>query len=543
MKHFGLALAFVLSLPVGADQIVENFTTRTNLTTTSPFAPTAIWNQALGVVEPSLLTSGYGTGGEPTFEFDIGDGSDGVFDASTYSRFGTVNGQTIHLDTSAHPTLQVTSFYLEPGWILEPTGTSPLLIKSQSTVKIEGQIWCHGEDGGDATATTAGLGGQGRCGGTGGGDGGGAAQSGSAGVSSSDGVGAGMAGTYGTGAAGGGGGGGGRNCGGDSTCTSVLPGDGANTSGGLHGTPIFDPYYLTLGGGAGGGGGGSGPAGQPGGGGGAGGGAVRIFAGGDVAIGSSTGTADGYILAHGGHGGNGFTAGGPGGGGGGGSIQVFSGGTAYFNNLVSGTAASQAGYGAGGTNTSSGYGGDGGEGRSWFTGIDYQSPNGSFYAPGEESPVNPGNFVTYSTSAQSVTTRVFDLQSSFPKIDSVTLSPIAATYSVEYRASSDGFTLDDTGWTTNLDSVQNKRYLRLRILVNNMSALSPVRLDSLTLSYTPKVVDDFNFKAAGCGRISNPKAQPPFDVVLILLFWISTLTYLKLKARKQETLTHRRLPG
>src|SRR5262249_33794544 len=120
---------------------------------------TAIWNQSLGKVHPTLLVNNYYLlPGSPTQAVSVGDGSDGVFDNTTYAQWssgGDVSGNIIRLDTDVHPVLQFTSFTLDAGWTLQPIGSNPLVIESLNTVNINGIIDCSGTD---AAVNVPGLG-------------------------------------------------------------------------------------------------------------------------------------------------------------------------------------------------------------------------------------------------------------------------------------------------------------------------------------------------------------------------------------------------
>ena len=176
MRRLLALLLFCLSARAGAEQVVETFSTKLKYV-----SGTAVWNQVLGLVHPTLRVVGY-TGGSPTpIDLNLGDGSDGEFVQSRYAEFsqnGDVSGNKIRLDLSAYPELNVTNFVLEDGWVLEPVGNAPLIIRSLSDVKIRGEIWCQGHDATVSTVAVGGSGGAGRCGGAAGGNGGDAGQGG-----------------------------------------------------------------------------------------------------------------------------------------------------------------------------------------------------------------------------------------------------------------------------------------------------------------------------------------------------------------------------
>lgn len=504
-----------------AGTISETFNSRANLD-----SATAVWNQALGMVHPTLRVTNYEVAATP-IEFSVGDGSDGPFDNTTYAQFsqnGDISLNIIRLDTNAHPILQVTHFILDQGWTIQPVGSNPLIIESLSSVQILGEIWCQGFDGTDPdpVGATPGAGGPGRCGGLGGGDGGGPTHSGKDGGDASLFVTGGRGGNVSPTYVGGGGGGA------WSSVSPGSPGNGPNSSfaGGKAGNNAFDPEFLGILGGAGGGGGG-GNAADAGGGGGGGGGTVIIHAVGNVDLGATPSSAFGFIFVGGGKGGGATTAG-PGGGGGGGSVQVFAGDTLNIYNTSLG--ASQASGGAG-TNSSFAVGANGGMGRSFFASVNF-NPVGN-YSPNEEVPVNRGD-VEYNSSTQNVITKSFDIGNNFATIASLATSPSSPDFLIEAAGSSDDFVSDDTGFTTNLAKVANKRYLKMRISITTSNVSTPTMLDTATIVYASGSPDDFAFKSAGCGRVTT-SSTPPFNL-LILLIAPLTLLWLKVKAK-------RRLPG
>ena len=80
MKLFALTL-LLLGSTSQASVISENFNTRTNYS-----SGTAVWNQALGKVHPSLHVTNY-NGGPTLYPYTVGDGSMGAFEPSTYANF------------------------------------------------------------------------------------------------------------------------------------------------------------------------------------------------------------------------------------------------------------------------------------------------------------------------------------------------------------------------------------------------------------------------------------------------------------------------
>ncbi len=506
-----LILSFLFSLSAPAVEILESFSSR-DLFDAS--ASTAVWNQALGKIHPSLQAVDYMPSATP-IDFSVGDGSHGAFEPGTYAQFsvnGDISGNKIRLDQSRFPILKVTSFHLAAGWVLEPVGNLPLRIESLTTVRVEGEIWCHGGDGGDAAGATRGVGGTARCGGGNGGDGGSTSANGGNGTSITGTiVTGGQGGNFTGGAAVGGGGGGAWN-------GSNPPAHGPNhtASGGTKGVSQADPTFTTIAGGAGGGGG-SGTAAHAGGGGGAGGGAVIIRAVGDVSIGTSPTSTTGYIYANGGNGGSSNASGGPGGGGGGGSVQILSGGTISIFNTDTVNETSQALNGTGGTNTDPLTGAIGGLGRTWLASQTYYLVAGSAgYTPIEESPVlGANNTVRFAPTAQSAITKAIDLQSTLANIESLTLSPTSADFQVEMRGSSDEFQSDDTGWTSQLSQVANKRFVKIKFTITTSTPFAPTMIDQASLQFTRGVKKDFDFKSTGCGLIA-PNPKPPTGLMMLV---------------------------
>lgn len=518
MRFYFLILALVFALPLRAAEVLETFATLDDFASGE-----AVWNQALGKVHPSLQVVNYKAGATP-LDYSVGDGSHGSFDTSTYAQFsvnGDISGNKIRFDLSRYPILKVTSFQLAAGWVLEPVGDAPLIIYSLSDVRIEGEIWCHGSDGGNAVGATAGSGGSGRCGGKNGGNGGSVSGHGSNGTDSTGGVTGGIGGRFTGGLAVGGGGGGSWN-------RSTLAGDGPNAQpadGGQAGISVSDPEFLTITGGGAGGAGGSGTAAAAGAGGGAGGGTVIIHAVGNVSIGTSPTSVTGFIYANGGKGGDSNVAGGPGGGGGGGSVQIFSGDTVHMYNQ-DGVGASQALQGDDGTNSAAAGGGFGGPGRSWVASVDYQNHGAGTYNPTEEFPVVPNNNTTaFTSTTQSVITKSIDLASTLATIDSVTVSPTSSDFQVQLRGSIDDFQSDDTGWTSDYALVANKRFVKMKFSITTSTPAAPTMLDQVSVQFTRGERKEFDLKSTGCGFISSPK--PPSTGWFVFLLFLPLITLLR----------------
>jgi hypothetical protein len=290
---------------------------------------TAVLNSTSSDVHPPLKVKDWDADGVPPFsstDFSVGDGSDGAFSPATYLSFddGTYAGDhVIHIDTDVHSSLNFTIFDLQSPWIIRPTGSKPLIIRSLSTVNIQGSLDCSGDKGSDVGVATAVVsGGQGHCGGSAGGSGGSStvaatngdqpltnafAAAGGAGASQTDGD----------------GGGGGAGMDATAAPTAGVNGGLFAGGGGTAGMSDHDSEFAKVGGGAGGGGGAaftdaSAPAAaSSGAGGGAGGGSIYIYSVGNITI-------DGSVLVNGGNGGGSAGVGRGGGGGGGASLSTHS---------------------------------------------------------------------------------------------------------------------------------------------------------------------------------------------------------------------------
>jgi hypothetical protein len=519
-------LLFLFPFCAGAAALTESFTSRATLA-----SGTAIWNQALGQVHPGLQVVDY-EAGWTAIPVDLGDGSDGAFEISTYANFsrgGDISGNKIRIDTDDHKLLQFTSFRLEQGWTIEPVGSRPLVIYALGDVVILGTIDCSGADGGNGGATP-GAGAIGRCGGGSGGDGGALGQNGADGESPDGAIAAGGGCTFNSGVntpgmSGGGGGG-----------WSTNPTAGA--LGVNAGTSFNDPEFDdALWGGAGGGGGaasnmGIGFAGA---GGGAGGGAVIIHAGRDVNLGEA-GSNYGSINVNGGIGGGTGNQAGAGGGGAGGSVLIFAGRTInVYNNHASG--ASRALSGLGGTNSLGNNGGNGGMGRSWFASRNYNGVG--FYTPAERSPVNdPGylGVVRYVSSPQYVISRPVDLESNFAQVLSLSATPASPDFKLEVAGSSDGFAADDTGFTENVNAVSGKRYLRFRLTLTGGNDAA----DEAVINLLVGERDEFNLQSAGCGRVAAPHGLCGGTMIAFVFLFLGLL---KFQAQRQKAVRAKGIVG
>ena len=523
MKRIALSVILALSAAESrALTITDGFSSRAGYA-----SGTAVWNQELGKIHPSLEVVNFKFGYTPAdaLAIDVGDGSHGPFDNSTYASFsvgGVTPGNVITIDTTIYPELKVTKFELDKNWYIETVGPNPLVIRSLSHVRILGEIRCSGEDGGDAVGATGGAGGLGHCGGHNGGAGGAALNSGSDGLPFAGSMTGGKGGDYVPLSFVGGGGGG--------AWSSVAPSDGPNgsLSGGQAGAYSPDPEFLTIDGG-GGGGGGSGDGTAGGGGGGGGGGVVRIFAVGDLDFGSPVETAVGFIFVNGGNGGDSPSAG-PGGGGGGGSVQIFVGGGLNFYNTS--PSASEASSGSGGSGGAAGA--QGGLGRSWFgSGLGKGGPGN--YSPSEEFPVNQSD-VNYVQAQQAVVTTIYDLGSTNRRMTDMALSPVLLPdLTLEVAGSNDGFAADDTGWQTTAAAIAGKRFVRFQIKITATDPVAPAMVDSMSATFSVSSIDLFSFRSAGCGSLKDGRESAIHILPVLFMF----LIFVGLKIQAQRKLSRK----
>lgn len=523
LKHHFIFLVLILfSKQLFADILAESFSTTTNKDTS-----TAIWNSELGVIHPTLSIDYQVTNGGPILNQSVmastDDGSDGPFELATYANFGSVVGNLITIDASIRPVLKVSRFTLDSSYTLTSIN-GPLVIRSLTTIVINGTIQCSGNNGSAASGASGGAGGAGRCGGQSGAAGGNATANGTAGSAPAE-LPSGGGGGGTTGATGAGGGGG---C--SFTNGVSIAGTNASAAGGSAGTCVTDHDFINLKGSAGGGGG-AGSTTEGGGGGGAGGGVVVIHA-----IGNITISATGLVLAKGGNGGSANTGGG-GGGGGGGSIKILSPGTITLTGAIDPCA--DASNGVGPTpGASAGKGGNGSSGRTWlmaptFTGASYELPVSVLWSTGT---------LKYATAAQNVVTKSLDTSNSSPTYTSITSDPVTSEVAFEVSGSNDNFASDNTGWlsSTSISSLNTKRYVKFRMTLTNTNATTPTQVTSVSLNYTPTASStgtdvykqDFQFKS-GCGRISaeqntNTSTKTVLYLMLLIPFFFGY--YLRLKA-------------
>ncbi len=501
LNHFILFTLLFKSLPALSNTLTEDFTT-----SLQKDSGTAVWNFDSGIVHPSLQVTNYQAPAQATTSaaFDVGDGSHGIFDTTTYANFGTVVGSIITIDATLFPILKFSRFHLQAGYTLTSIN-GPLIIYSLGNVIIDGVIDCNGQTGGAASGINGGAGGIGRCGGRSGGVGGNATASGSSGLPTTGTVTGGNGGTY-IGAAPGAGGGGGAAYAGNpgangqnsTPATNTLGAGGSGVAGANHEFTILN--------GSPGGGGGSGSNTDGGAGGGGGGGTVVIHAVGDVTL-----SASGFILAIGGNGGT-ANSGGGGGGGGGGSVKIF---TPKQLTLTSGTPIDV----SGGTGSipaiaNAGDGGAGSFGRTWDISSTFSGAGSESHASGL---ISMGT-VEYVVNSEFVISKSYDTQSTVAKFQSVTIGPASGSVQVEVAGSNDNFNTDVSGWLleSQMSQLEKKRYFKFRLTLNNSNPVVPVQVDSLSVNYDSGLVEDFQFKS-GCAMITTNSlpSQPPLNLFMI----------------------------
>lgn len=483
----------------------------------------AVLNSSLGIAHPPLQIQNWDAGGgQQTTPISVGSGLHGSFNSSTYLHFhdGVYAGdQVIRVNTDIYPELEFTDFLLENGWVLKPTGSRPLVIRSLSNIVIRGIIDCSGENGEELSSqlSDSPRGGIGRCGGASGGAGGSQALAVSQGsdnaIPNSGG---------GGGSTSGGGGGGGAGM--DTSAPSPAPGltiDDLSPSG-VAGTPGTDISFSLVGGGAGGGGGeryddplDAAAFYASGGGGGAGGGSISIHSVGHVEI-----AATGRIFARGGAGGGSTAAykAGGGGGGAGGSIQIFVGGDLTIDGVIDATG------GAGGV-SAGGNGGNGGSGRTWVADSDTNPTGSGTVDPMWIIPVL--GIVNYQEDLFSVISKVIDTRATRPEYLSLDIDadvPTPSVIGVEVAVGDQPFDVSEAQWmpATSMALLNQARYMRFKFSIDNRSLSQPVQVRSVSLNYRPR--DHGQFEFASCQLVdSNSGSQPPSTLrILTLLMTLFT---------------------
>lgn len=531
------ATALLLGLLLFSHLTFATTITETFLTLTQRASSTAVWNYEIGFLHPALQVTNYQAPSQPAANqaMDVGDGSDGVFNNSTYPSFGTVSGTTIIINAITHPSIKVSSFHLDSGITLTAIN-GPLVIYSLGDVYIDGIIECSGRNGNPAVAAFGGSGGLGRCGGANGGNGGNALASGSGGLPLAGSVSGGGGGTY-LGAAPGAGGGGAGAYAGNPGANGFNSVPATNTGGTAGNGAAGANFEFTILNGSPGGGGGSGSNAEGGSGGGGGGGTVVIHAVGNVNI-----SATGSIFAKGGNGGA-ANFGGGGGGGGGGGVKILTPGNLY---LATGIPIDvTGGNGAVPAVANAGAGGTGSFGRTWdnsktFSGLGSESHGSGLILLGQ---------IEYVRAPLTGVSKSFDTGNANPTFVSSSTNPTNADISMDMAASSDNFSIDDSGWVsaTTLASLSGRRYVKFRVNLTNSNATTPTRVDDVSINYTlplpsppsgpapsptaPAFKDNFEFRS-GCARVAHSQGSASEDLVFITLLLMLLPFLLGLQLRR-----------
>lgn len=494
---------------------------------------TAVWNSVSGELHPPLFVKDYFLTAFDDRNFIVGQGEHGAFIPSRYAEFsegGDVSGNIIRLNTDTYPNLYVTRFELAAGWTLRPVGSRALSVHSLSDIVIYGSLDCSGGDGQaiQAPNTSTPQGGTGRCGGANGGNGASSTTASQAGFNGgpilTDGESVGVDGPTAGGAAAhdgagaGGGGGGAYQARGIGQTDSTAGGNGGGTGGG-RGAMAANHDFSVEGGGFGGGGGDY-SANSAGGGGGAGGGQIFLFAVGNIDVHSGA-----EVKANGGDGGGGdgpggvsnLTAGG-GGGGGGGSILMFAGGDVRLAGQV------RALGGSGGQDDGQA-GGAGADGRSWLvgsSGFSQALPPDPFVQELPDYKLGAVGSVRYQTGTDFVaTSQAYDLLNTRPTLESLSLDQQisgASQITVEW-ASGETSNFSPSVWNALSTPLNESRYIRFRVTLNNQDDADPARLRALTVDYSPYSQTEFEF-AGGCGRVVH---RPPSTGSQTLLWFFCCL--------------------
>ncbi|MEK7355116.1 MAG: hypothetical protein AAB250_01605 [Bdellovibrionota bacterium] len=510
------------------------------LTSTQIESSTAVVNSSLANVHPPLQVQDWDDDfalPAITSSFAIGDGRHGSFGLATFLNFhdGTYNNDgIIRINTDTYPDLQFTDFTLPTGYQLVPTGSRPLVIRSLSTVTIAGQIVCSGGVGGDIGSALIPSGGAARCGGSMGGRAGTALLNATAGSQSTSNpsVAGGGAGTS-QGDGDGGGGGAGMDQSAPGPSVGINGGITAG-GGGIAGLGGTDSSFATEGGGAGGGGGsaftdGSDPAGaSTGAGGGAGGGSVYLYSVGDMIV-------AGTISADGGAGGGGLAPakGGGGGGGGGGSILMYSAGTITINGITTAVG------GIGGTSPG-GDGGVGGSGRTWVIDDDSVPTLGAMNSLEPLGILPTWGQVNYQVGTFTVVTKTVDLDNSQPLFLGASVSSTstgASNASVEVASADQPFDVSAAVWVSasSVTGSRIKRYVRLRLTLDNQVAASPIRATNVLITYTPADQTAFKFATCQASTVGPLPPSGPSNGMMILAMMLPLALALALRDRRQTS--------
>ncbi|GIL16847.1 MAG: hypothetical protein BroJett040_05980 [Oligoflexia bacterium] len=529
MRILVLFLILSYSLRSYSDTLSETFSNTQNFS-----SGTLVLNLTEGYLHPPLFISQWQQppAAAADTNIQIGDGHHGTFTSTDdYARFSTngdLSGNIIRINTDTYTELEFTQFNLLAGWSIIPTGSKPLIIRVQGNATVAGSIVCNGQNGEAANAdpTITSLGGSGACGGGNGGNGGTSSVKPDSGYMGDAPVGYISAGTKADSLASTSGGGGG----GGFAQPAFAAEDGFGPSKGLKGTSYMDGGFTVLGGGSGGAGGSANT--KSGGGGGGGGGTIIIHAFGDILI-------SGSISANGGAGGSSSAgASGSGGGGAGGSIWLISGKSL----TIDGTVTADGGLGGDslniGNHGDNGDGGNGASGRVWTT-----DSIGGFGGTGTVSPASSGltsdgvtRFQTGVFTRASIVQDLLNYHIQFGALTPLLINSGSGSYSATVEGSRRGFDLETTGPvdSANLSAINNSRYIKITVSLNNTNDTTPIILDSLSLDYAMGSPNEFKYtSSSGCGSIKPTSDSHTNTFLNILILFLPVLVFVGLRKSNQ----------
>ena len=167
---------FCLLLILGGFNRAFAGTLTVNFSSTSQIiSNSAVLNMTNTQLRPPYKVKGWDLNGSApppqNKNFDVGDGSLGVFDNTTYNNFdqdGDPSNNIIQLNTNDYPNgYSFSQFTLDAGITLKPEGSQPLILKVLGDVSVSGTIDCSGNSGeaiNVSSSLNATTGGVGRCG-------------------------------------------------------------------------------------------------------------------------------------------------------------------------------------------------------------------------------------------------------------------------------------------------------------------------------------------------------------------------------------------
>ena len=107
----------------------------------------------------------------------------------------------------------------------------------------------------------------------------------------------------------------------------------------------------------------------------------------------------------------------------------------------------------------------------------------------------------------------------------VPVLPISTDIVTLVAGSNDNFASDNSGWltTSQLPTLNNKRYIRYKITLTNSNASNPTKVTGVTVTFAAGEKQDFNFKSS-CGSINGVK--PPTTGTMLVLFGFLLLPFM-----------------